>query len=172
MRRLLLFVFCAVLASAQSFESKALQISRNIQSRHLPFGTILSPMYPSSESTEIVGYTRCGDSAIWTGHYLAAESFRYAVTRTPEALEAARKALQGLASLVAVTGSDRLLARCLVPADSPYAAGPRSEEKDNGEFRGTFAGLDYYWFGHTSRDQYLGALFGLSVAYEHLAEDR
>jgi hypothetical protein len=172
MFRLLLFVLPALVASAQSFESHALQISRTIQARHLPFGTILSPMYPSSESTEIVGYTRCGDSAIWTGHYLAAESFRYAVTRTPDSLDAARKALQGLASLVTVTGSDRLLARCVVPADAPFATGPRNEEKNNGEFRGTLAGKDYYWFGNTSRDQYLGVLFGLSVAYEHLPEDR
>ena len=100
MYRLALLVCVAGTFSAQSFESRALQISRNIQEKHLPFGTVLSPMFPSETSTEIVGYTRCGDSAIWTGHYLAAETFRYAVTRSPEALDAARKALRGLASLV------------------------------------------------------------------------
>jgi uncharacterized protein (TIGR03437 family) len=172
MYRLLLFVSAAVVASAQSFESQALQISRNIQAHHLPFGTVLSPMFPSEVSTEIVGYTRCGDSAIWTGHYLAAETFRYAVTRTPESLQAARKALQGLASLVTVTGSDRLLSRCIVRADSPFAAGPRNEERNNGEFRGSVGGVEYFWFGNVSRDQYLGALFGLSVAFEHLPEER
>ena len=173
MYRLLLFACAAGIASAQSFEAHALRISRNIQEHHLPFGTILSPMFPSETSTEIVGYTRCGDSAIWTGHYLAAETFRYTVTRSPEALAAARKALRGLSSLVAVTGSDRLLARCVVRADSPLATGPRSEEKNNGEFRGSVGDVDYYWFGNVSRDQYLGAMFGLSVAYEHLLpEDR
>ena len=128
-------------------------------------------MFPSETSTEIVGYTRCGDSAIWTGHYLAAETFRYTVTRSPEALDAARKALRGLASLVEVTGADRLLARCVVRADSPFSAGPRSEEKANGEHRGSVGGVESYWFGNTSRDQYLGALFGLSVAYEHLGPE-
>lgn len=129
-------------------------------------------MFPLDTSNEIVGYTRCGDSAIWTGHYLAAETFRYTVTRSPEALEAAHKALRGIASLVTVTGSDRLLARCVVRAGAPFAAGPRSEERNNGEFRGSVGGVDYFWFGNTSRDQYLGVMFGLSVAYEHLAEDR
>jgi uncharacterized protein (TIGR03437 family) len=171
-RSLSLLALCALFVSAQSFESHALRISRNIQERHLPFGTVLSPMFPSETSNEIVGYTRCGDSAIWTGHYLAAEAFRYTVTRNPEALEAARKALRGIASLVTVTGEDRLLARCLVRADSPFAAGPRSEERNNGEFRGSVGGADYYWFGNTSRDQYLGVMFGLSVAYEHLVDDR
>jgi uncharacterized protein (TIGR03437 family) len=129
-------------------------------------------MFPSSESMEITGYTRCGDSAIWTGHYLAAETFRYAVTRTPESLDAARRGLRGLASLVTVTGKDHLLARCVMRADSAFAAGLRSEEKHSGEYRGFLDGVEYYWIGNTSRDQYLGALFGLSVAYEHLSEDR
>lgn len=171
-RLLLLVVFCALFASAQSFESHALRISQGIQERHLPFGTVLSPMFPLDTSDEIVGYTRCGDSAIWTGHYLAAETFRYTVTRSAEALQAARKAIRGIASLVTVTGGDRLLARCVVPADSPFEAGPRSEERNNGEFQGSIGGVNYFWFGNTSRDQYLGAMFGLSVAYEHLVEDR
>src|SRR5688500_7159822 len=122
MYRLLLSCSVAVLASAQSFETRALEISRIIQQRHLPFGTVLSPVHASPESAQIVGYSRCGDSAIWTGHYLAAEAFRYAVTRSPEALAAARLALRGIHSLVAVTGQDRLLARCVLRADSPFAA--------------------------------------------------
>jgi uncharacterized protein (TIGR03437 family) len=172
MHRLLLLCSAAVLSSAQSFETRALDISRTIQERHLPFGTVLSPVYASPESTRIVSYSRCGDSAIWTGHYLAAEAFRYAVTRSPEALAAARVALRGIHSLVAVTGENHLLARCVLRPDSPFATDPRNEEKHHGEYRGTFNGTEYIWMGNTSRDQYMGACFGLSVAYEHLPEDR
>jgi hypothetical protein len=100
MYRLALLALVAAIVSAQSFETSALQISRNIQAHHLPFGTILSPVYASPESNEIVSYSRCGDSAIWTGHYLAAESFRYAVTHSPESLAAARLALKGIRTLV------------------------------------------------------------------------
>ena len=160
------------LLSAQSFEQRALRISSDIQARHLPFGTVLSPVFNSPESTDIISYSRCGDSAIWTGHHLAAESFRYAVTRTPEALAAARKALQGIDLLVKVSGPDKLLARCVLRADSRFSAGPREEEKQHGEYRATVGDVDYYWIGHTSRDQYLGVFFGLSVAYEHLPQDR
>ncbi len=46
-----------------------------------PYGTVLDPIFAGPASNQIVGYTRCGDSAIWTGHYLAAEAFRYQVTR-------------------------------------------------------------------------------------------
>ena len=146
-------------------QSSALAISGNIQARHMPFGTILDPIFASPVSNDIIGYTRCGDSAIWTGHYLAAESYRYKVTGDPNALANARKALAGLQSLVDVTGTD-LLARCLVPMNSVYAAGITHEESANGIHN---SGQNY-WIGNTSRDQYLGAFFGLSVAYELLGQ--
>lgn len=74
-------------------ELDALAMSTNIQQSHMPYGTVLDPVFASSDPAspgyaEIVGYTRAGDSAIWTGHYLAAEAFRYQVTRSPDALSA------------------------------------------------------------------------------------
>lgn len=148
---------------ARAAEADALAISANIQARHLPFGTILDPIFASPASDQIVGYTRCGDSAIWTGHYLAAEAFRYQVTREPEALDNVRKAIAGIQSLADVTGTN-LLARCLVPSGSPFAEGIRSEEAANGVYTNSSAG--YIWVGNTSRDQYSGAIFGLAVAYD------
>ena len=68
-----LLIFSALALHAA--EPDALAISGNIQARHLPYGTILDPIYAAPDSDEIVNYTRRGDSAIWTGHYLAAESY-------------------------------------------------------------------------------------------------
>lgn len=62
-------------------EADALAISAKIQARFLPFGTILEPIYASPTSKQIIDYTDCGDSALWTGAYLAAEAFRYNVTQ-------------------------------------------------------------------------------------------
>jgi len=152
---LLAAMFC------NSCDYLAQAISANIQGRHLPFGTILDPIFAASFSDSIVGYTRCGDSAIWTGHYLAAESFRYKVTSDSAALANVRAALAGLKSLVDVTGTD-LLARCLVPMSSPFAAGITHEESANGIHN---SGRNF-WIGNTSRDEYSGAFFGLSVAYD------
>src|SRR6266700_4145024 len=88
---------CAV--GARASETDALAISAAITARHLPFGTILDPIYASSTSTQIVGYTRCGDSALWTGAYLAAEAFRYKVTQSADALNNVKTALAGLTAL-------------------------------------------------------------------------
>jgi len=157
----LVFAFRSTLAS----EADALAISSNIQARHLPYGTILDPVYAAPDSDQIVGYTRCGDSAIWTGHYLAAEAFRYNVTGSPDALANAKAAIAGIKGLADVTGTN-LLARCLVPMDSPYAQAITDEEGSNGVFSNNSAG--YFWIGNTSRDQYSGVLFGLAVAYDML----
>jgi len=148
-----------------SCEEIADAISANIQGRHMPFGTVIDPIFASSYSDTIVGYTRCGDSAIWTGHYLAAESFRYNVTTNAGALANVRGALVGLKSLVDVTGTD-VLARCLIPMSSPFAAGIASEESANGIHP---SGQDF-WVGNTSRDEYLGVFFGLSVAYSLVSQ--
>lgn len=149
-------------------EQDALSIDRNIQARHVPYGTVLNPIF-TADGSAIAGYTRCGDSAIWTGHYLAAEAFRYAVTRSSDALANLQSALAGLTLLADITGAD-LLARCAIPANSPYAAGISREEGGNGIYQATRHGQPWIWVGNTSRDQYSGVFFGLATAYD-LASD-
>jgi len=148
---------------ALAAEADALAISANIQARHQPFGTILDPFL--DQNGNVTGYTRCGDSAIWTGHYLAAEAFRYAVTRNQEALRNAIGAMVGIRTLIDVTGNNSL-ARCIVPKDSPYAEGIVQEESHHRIGEGTCLGRPCNWVGNTSRDQYVGVFFGLTVAWE------
>jgi uncharacterized protein (TIGR03437 family) len=142
-------------------ETDALAISATIQARHVPYGAILDPVFALPDSDEIIGYTRCGDSAIWTGHYLAAEAFRYKVTQSPDALNNVKQAIAALKGLADVTGTN-LLARCMVLENSPFAAGIQSEESQNG----IHVASPWIWVGNTSRDQYSGAIFGLGVAYD------
>src|SRR6516164_10514001 len=108
---------CATLILAvtqgRAAEGDALAIDANIQARHLPYGTILDPIFTLTDSDQIAAYTRCGDSALWTGHYVAAEAFRYKVTQDAGALNNLRQAIAGLKSLADVTGTN-LLARCLI----------------------------------------------------------
>src|SRR6266436_4013358 len=159
MRTIAVLLFSSLMWAA---EPDALSIDKNLLARHMPFGTILDPIFDAPDSEQIVGYTRCGDSAIWTGHYLAAEAFRYSVTHSPDALANARRAVTGIQYLVDVTGNN-VLARCLIPDDSPYAQGIQSEEAHNGIYR---SAPGNFWVGSTSRDQYSGVLFGLGAAYD------
>lgn len=148
---------------ARASEADALAIDANIQALHEPYGSILDPIFAAEGSAQVVDYTRCGDSAIWTGHYLAAEAFRYKVTGSAEALSNVQKAIGAINNMIQVTGMN-LLARCALPLNSPYAASIQSQEAANGIY--TNASANEFWVGNTSRDQYMGVAFGLAVAYD------
>lgn len=133
--------------------------------RHMPWGIVIDPVYAAPDSEEIVSYTRCGDAAIWTGHYLAAEAYRWNVTREPRARENIMLALNGIRKLLDVTGTETL-ARCVIPADSPYFTDLAGEESHHGVHVGVVDGIPHFWVGNTSRDQYLGVFFGLTAAWQ------
>ncbi len=149
-------------------EKEALQTSSEIQTTHLPFGTILNAIMsdPNPGAGTPTGYFGHGDSACWTGHYLAGEAFRYAVTKDPVAQDNAVRAIEAIRDLFDVeTPGGGLLARCRVPASSPDAA---DLVKEGASFQTTLNGVDYVCLENISRDQYTGVLHGLGVAYEQL----
>ena len=163
----------AVTAAAVANQSDADAISANIRALHMPYGTLADPGFASSDPSSadysrVVSYNRTGDAAIWTGHYLAAESYRYAVTQSGDALDAVRKALNGVQSLVDVTSplDPDVLARSWVPQSSPYLGKITTDEGHNGMYASVYNGDAVYWIGNTSRDQYSGVFFGLAVAYD------
>lgn len=158
-----------LLPAAFAAEPDALAIEANILARHLPYGTILDPMLSLPDLSQVVDYTRCGDSAIWTGHYLAAEAFRYKVTGSPDALTNINNTISAIDNLLNVTGVN-VLARCALPADSPYAASIASQESANGIYQGQAYGANWIWVGNTSRDQYIGVFFGLYVTYDMVTD--
>src|SRR5207237_9336999 len=101
----------------------------------------------------------------WTGHYLAGEAFRYAVTGSQDALANVRQGVSAVKSLIDVTGTD-VLARVLVPVDASYAQSIIADASPGSLYTGTINGRSYYWIGSTSRDQYTGIMLGLAVAYD------
>src|SRR5262249_52980903 len=115
----------APFGSQPDLEKAALAISDDIQSVHTPYGGVVTafmsdPTYGQGTPTDWEGY---GDSAIWTGHYLAGESFRYAVTKDPLAQANAAKAVAAIEDMLdAETPGGGHLARCVVPATAPDAA--------------------------------------------------
>jgi hypothetical protein len=164
-------------AFAAPTQADADAISSNIRALHMPYGTLADPGFASadptsSDYTTVVSYNRTGDGAIWTGHYLAAESYRYAATQSGDALAAVHKALDGVQSLLDVTSplDPDVLARSWVPQSSPYIGKITADEGHNGMYPSVYNGQDVYWIGNTSRDQYSGIFFGLAVAYDFVPD--
>jgi hypothetical protein len=158
------------LARGNRFERKANQIGKDLRNRHLPHGTVFDPVFASANSDEIIGYQHAGDSAIWTGHYVAAESFRYAVTGAKSARNNVRRALKAIRLLVDLTGKE-VLARAAVPTGSRWEPAITVNEERHGIYRTTVNGKQHVWAGGTSRDQYSGVFFGLGFAWQLLEDD-
>jgi hypothetical protein len=165
----------ATALTSPASQDDAEAVSGDIQQLHIPFGTIIDPRFASTDPAETQlaanGYTHIGDAAIWTGHYLAAEAFRYKVTGSSDALANVRETLDGITMLLDVTGpvgGDNVLARFYAPESWEYAAPVKAEETRRGIYSSTVNGVSYFWIGQTSRDQYSGVFFGLAIAYDML----
>ena len=101
------------------------------------------------------------NNGLWTSIYAAAECFRYSVTKSPEALANARKALQALLFLEEVAGHRGFPARSYIVRGEPM---PR-----DGEWHWTADGK-YYWKGDTSSDEIVGHFFAYGIAYDLLPD--
>jgi hypothetical protein len=134
-----------------------------IRRDHLPYGTLLAVRYdrPGFGNGVPVGYGGMGDSALWTGLYLAAEATRYDVSGgDPRALDGARTALLGLRRCLDVPGRGGLLCRGVAPLGALGAPGT-----GRGNHVGVSDGVTYAGIGDISRDQYIGCLYGLTSAH-------
>lgn len=164
-------------ADAIPTQADADAISANIVHVHLPYGTMADPGFMTSDPSSpyyytIESYNRTGDGANWTGHWIAAEAFRYAVTGSLDALTNVQRGVNGVQSLVDVTSpaAKDLLARSWLPQNSPYLPKIQTDEGHNGLYASTYNGEQVYWIGSTSRDQFSGVFFGLAVAYDLVSD--
>jgi hypothetical protein len=148
---------------------------------HAPYGLIYELRAPACGDEGDPEYEGYHDTAIWTGHFLAAESFRYAAGPSPEVLQRVQFILEGVRKLFQVTGAPGLLARAALRSDSPFDTSPSmcsstgtpGTECDPGEleqyYHAEIDGKRWCGFGRgkypTSRDAYIGIMMGMAYAY-------
>jgi hypothetical protein len=170
-RFMILYILSAMVLSYSSVradEAAAVEISRDIQANHTPFGIVFDKIHIAQGSAELHGYIGLGDSALWTGALLAAESFRYATTQSGEALENIKRTLIAIDKLSRISG-DGLLARFIYPVDGPYVEFFKQDSKGS-YWQANLDGQEYYYLTHTTRDQFAGVFFGLGVAHDFVED--
>jgi hypothetical protein len=144
-----------------SLFEKAMQLEALIQKRHLtPDGLLAYGISLTSPTSEEVMGMAFSDMAIWSGCYVAAQAFRYAVTGDPAIQSQVRKSVEGLHLLQAVTGKPGLLARGVKRWDE------KNPEIGPEWHRGSGSFSDYQWLGDVSADQVDGVIFGYAVAFD------
>jgi hypothetical protein len=101
------------------------------------------------------------DAALWTGAYVASQAYRYRVTRSPEAMANVIRSVEGLMTLMEITGDRRIFARTLRAAQgnpvAPWYPGI-----------GPYASLE--WLEGGNNDMFKGAMFGLAHTHALLCE--
>jgi hypothetical protein len=102
------------------------------------------------------------NDGLWTALYVAAESFRYAVTRSREARKRASSSLGAMMWLEEITGIPGFPARAIRKRGEPgFGDGhPEWHPTQDGEWE---------WKGDTSSDEIDGHYFALGIYYDLLA---
>ncbi len=135
---------------------------RRIGQRHNRYGYVADCDLPRPGDLTSFRLAPSDNDGLWTAIYVAAECFRYAVTRSPEALEHARASLAALLRLEAITGIAGFPARALIR---------KGDYRDpGGEWHWTPDG-EWEWKGDTSSDELVGHFFAYSVAYDLLPDE-
>lgn len=171
----ILSIFLLLSFSSASFgensylREKADEYEDNLRARHVPgYGGIVQAVYETTDLENIFIYMGQGDSTMWTSTYLAAESFRYAVTGDSQARDNAIAAVNTLHDHKAVTQTLGYLGRYVGPIESAFIFDYLTNDilrYGEGPWAGTF------WLGNSSSDQHIGYFFGLSVAYDLIDDE-
>lgn len=146
-----------------TFEDKCKYYEDSIEKYHIRRGYIAERFFKGYdfESGDVIISDNDG---LWTGCYVAAESFRYAVTGEKEALEKARRGVQAMLLLTRITGIPGFTARAVrYPGERNYG--------DNNPEWGIAPDGVTEWKGETSSDEMTGHFFGLSIYYDLCADD-
>ena len=104
------------------------------------------------------------NDGLWTQNYVAALSFKYAVTKDEKTLEAARRSMKAMLKLMYITGIPGFTARAIRYKGEPgYGNGdpewPLAPDKS------------CEWKCETSSDEMTGHFFGMSLYYDLCADD-
>jgi len=166
-----------------TLEWKATFFEKGIQVRHNRYGYVTSSAleHPGDLSSSV--YEASDNDGLWTALYIAAESFRYAVTKEEEAKKLAQKSLHALMRLEEITPVDGFPARAIIRKgekvhqshgewhdtysvsaclNSDLATKTKVSETKDGEWE---------WKGDTSSDEIDGHLFAYSVYFDLVADE-
>lgn len=141
---------------------KADEFLHRLRARHVRYGFVNDCTLARPGDVSFCELRPSDNDGLWTALYVAAESFRYGATRSPEALDNARQSLAALERLESITGIPGFPARAIRRREEPRDPG--------GEWHWTADG-EWEWKGDTSSDELVGHFFAYAVAYDLLPDD-
>ncbi|NIA15936.1 MAG: hypothetical protein GWP08_17880 [Nitrospiraceae bacterium] len=163
---------------AQALHAKAQAYWDLYERYHLPHGLNADIWWHDYDRTSVYRLEGVGDSAAWTGHYLAALALRYHLEPDGKLLERINAVLDKYDLLSVISGREGYLARYAGPASDAgyrgyyevYGRGEDPERPGLGKkaYKGVPPYEDLVWLGHSSRDTYDGVNFGLATTLAYV----
>ncbi len=149
-----------------TFAEKAKHYEEVTAARHNRNGFVTICRFKDPEDLNSWEIEASDNDGIWSGLYCAAECFRYASTKEPEARELARKSMRAIMDLERLTGISGFPARCVVKKDEKRVF------LSTGEWHDSTVDPNYRWKGDTSSDELDGHYFVYSIYYDLVADEK
>lgn len=134
-----------------------------IQKRHVRWGMTSDSHLQTPGDLSTNKTVSSDNDGLWTQMYIAAEAFRYAVTKEAGARANAKVGFEAMLRLETITGISGF------PARSFIKIGEDIQPKD-GEWHTTPDG-QWRWKGDTSSDEIVGHYFGYAIYYDLVADE-
>jgi hypothetical protein len=141
---------------------KADHFEERIAKRHKRHGLVAGASLREAGRLETSHQFPSDNDGLWTAIYVAAESFRHAVTRDPKARESAIASTEAMLRLVEITGRRGFPARSFRHKNEP--------RHRDGVWHFTRDG-EWEWKADTSSDEIVGHFFAYSIVYDLVADD-
>jgi hypothetical protein len=140
---------------------KAAYFEQRIEARHKRHHLVSDSEFSEAGNPATSHQYPNDNDGLWTAIYVAAECFRYAVSKEPQALQSAKKSLEAMMRLEEITNRKGFPARSFRHKDEP-------RHKD-GYWYFTTDG-EWEWKADTSSDELVGHFFAYAIAYDLLPD--
>lgn len=148
-----------------TLHEKAQVFLQRLRQRHIKHGFVRFLTLDVPGEPEKGGVLHHADNdGLWTSLYIAAEAFRYAVTRDPAAKQNAWESLQAMMWLQDINPIPGFFARSIVERGEPQRL------RYGGEWHVSSDGK-WEWKGDTSSDEADGHFFAYALYYELVADE-
>ncbi|MEP6916885.1 MAG: hypothetical protein ABJC89_14630, partial [Acidobacteriota bacterium] len=134
-----------------------------VQSRHNRWGLTADSRLRVAGDLSTSRMVSSDNDGLWTAMYVAAECFRYRVTGEADARANARRGMNALIRLEAITGVPGFPARSIIKVGE-------DEQPQDGEWHDTADG-EWRWKGDTSSDEIVGHYFVYPIYYDLVADE-
>ena len=156
-----------------SMHNRARLYNKWLRAYMLPAGGVCIAHFTDASFQQVKSWSSAGDSAIWTGTYLATEAMRALVTGSPDAEAMVNSLVRTLHNWWNISGDVGYLARYAAPTSSdPRVLNMFQPPEDRDHLNVLYKGERWHWRGRVSQDQYQGLLLGYSLAYDATSDAR